>query len=84
MNDCVKLYALSTCGHCKHAKQLLDSCGVPYECVTVDKLIGEARRLAFEEMKKENPQCAFPMLVIGNRVIIGFQAEEIREAVGLR
>ncbi|MFZ2445312.1 MAG: glutaredoxin family protein [Syntrophobacteraceae bacterium] len=84
MKSCdIKLYALSTCIHCRNAKELLDKCGVDYDCVDVDTLEGEARRKIIEEIKIENPQCSFPMLIIGNKVIIGFKSEEIREALNL-
>ncbi len=83
MEDCVKLYALSTCIHCKNAKELLDACGVQYDCVHVDKLTGDERREIIEQIKKDNPQCSFPMLIIGSKIIIGFRAEEIREALNL-
>ncbi len=85
MNDCaVKLYALSTCIHCRNTKQLLDECGVTYQCVDVDKLEGDERRQIIEEIKKENPKCSFPMLIVGDKIIIGFRAEEIREALNLQ
>ncbi len=80
---CVKLYALSTCIHCKNTKELLDACGVNYDCVDVDTLDADERRETIEQIKKENPQCTFPMLIIGNKIIIGFKAEEIREALNL-
>lgn len=84
MNDRdVKLYALSTCIHCRNTKQMLDDCGVHYTCVDVDKLEGDERRRIIEEIKEENPSCSFPMLIVGNKVIIGFKAEEIREALNL-
>ena len=79
----VKLYALSTCIHCRDTKEYLDKCGVDYECVNVDKLDGEQRRQLIEEIKKDNPGCAFPMLFIGPKVIIGFRKEEIKEALNL-
>jgi glutaredoxin-like protein NrdH len=82
-NQDVKLYALSTCIHCRDTKEFLDKCGVEYHCVHVDKLEGEERRQLIEEIKKSNPGCAFPMLLIGPRVIIGFKKEEIREALNL-
>lgn len=82
-NQDVKLYALSTCIHCRDTKEYLDKCGVEYDCVHVDKLEGEERRRLIEEIKKCNPACAFPMLLIGPRVIIGFKKEEIREALNL-
>ena len=81
-ND-IKLYALTTCIHCKDTKEYLDKCGVDYDCVNVDKLDGDERRLLIEEIKKANPGCAFPMLLIGSKVIIGFKREEIKEALNL-
>ena len=84
MKDCdIKLYALTTCIHCKDTKDFLDKCGVDYDCVHVDKLEGDERRRMIEEIKKTNPGCAFPMLLIGSKVIIGFKREEIREALNL-
>jgi glutaredoxin-like protein NrdH len=79
----VKLYALSTCIHCKDAKTFLDKCGVDYDCVHVDQLDGEEKRQLIEEIKKTNPACAFPMLMVGDKVIIGFRKDEIREALNL-
>jgi glutaredoxin-like protein NrdH len=79
----IKLYALTTCIHCKNTKDFLDKCGVDYDCVHVDKLEGDERRRLIEEIKKANPGCAFPMLLIGSKVIIGFKSEEIREALNL-
>ena len=81
-ND-IKLYALTTCIHCKDTKEYLDKCGVDYDCVNVDKLDGDERRLLIEEIKKANPGCAFPMLLIGSKVIIGFRRDEIKEALNL-
>ena len=79
----IKLYALTTCIHCKDTKDFLDKCGVDYDCVHVDKLEGDERRRMIEEIKKANPGCAFPMLLIGSKVIIGFKREEIKEALNL-
>ncbi|NSW88083.1 MAG: glutaredoxin family protein [Syntrophobacteraceae bacterium] len=84
MEKCdVKLYALSTCIHCKNTKEYLDGCGVGYECVDVDKLEGEERKAMIEEVKKVNPSCSFPTLIIGDKIIVGFRKDEIREALNL-
>ena len=84
MKDCdIKIYALSTCIHCRNAKDFLNECGIQYDCVDVDTLEGDQRREIVEEIKKSNPNCSFPMLIIGNRVIIGFRKEEIMEALNL-
>ncbi len=84
MEKCdVKLYALSTCIHCKNTKEYLDGCGVGYECVDVDKLEGEERKAMIEEVKKVNPSCSLPTLIIGDKIIVGFRNDEIREALNL-
>ena len=43
MDSEIKVYALTTCVHCKHAKEFLDEKHIPYECVHVDYLTGEER-----------------------------------------
>ncbi|MFP4070642.1 MAG: glutaredoxin family protein [Desulfovibrionales bacterium] len=77
-ND-VKLFALSTCIHCKKTKEFLDECGTKYECVYVDELKGDERKQVIEEVKKYNPSLSFPTILIGDKVIVGFKKEEIKE-----
>ncbi len=79
----IKLYSLSTCSHCKSTKKLLNDCTVLYEFVDVDLLEGEERQAILEDVKKFNPKCSFPTIIIGDKVIVGFKEEEIREALGL-
>ena len=79
----VKLYSLSTCGHCKSTKKLLGECAVKYEFVDVDTLDLEERKLIVKDIKELNPKCSFPTIVIGDKVIIGYQEDEIKKALGL-
>jgi glutaredoxin-like protein NrdH len=79
----VKMYTLSTCSHCKHTKSFLNDCGVPYNFIDVDQLQGQERTDMIEEVKKYNPNCSFPTILIGDRVIIGFKEKDIKEALGL-
>ena len=79
----VQIYALSTCSHCKATKKLLDGCTIKYEFVDVDLLQGEERSAILEDVKKHNPRCSFPTIVIGETVIVGFKENEIKEALGL-
>ncbi len=82
MKECdIKLYALSTCIHCRNTKEFLNECGVNYDCVEVDKLEKEERATILEEIKKINPNCSFPTLIIGDKIIVGFRKEEIQEAL---
>ena len=85
MEQCpIKLYSLSTCSHCKDTKELLNQCGVEYDCVEVDKLDAAKRQTILADIKKLTPECAFPTLVIGDEVIVGFRKEEIKEALGIK
>ncbi|MFH0915711.1 MAG: glutaredoxin family protein [bacterium] len=79
----VFLYALSTCGHCRNTKRLLDDNKVQYDSVDVDLLPKDEMNTVLDEVRKVNPQCAFPTLLIGDKVIVGYRELEILEALGL-
>ena len=79
----VKLFSLSTCGHCKSTKKLLSDCTIHYDFVDVDLLEGEERKAILEDVKKFNPRCSFPTIIIGEIVIVGYKEDEIKEALGL-
>ncbi len=83
MEKPVRMFTLSTCSHCKSTKKFLDDCKVTYEFEDVDLLQGEERAAAIEELRKWNPNCSFPTIIIGERVIVGHREDEIREALGL-
>lgn len=83
MQPDIKMYTLSTCSHCKAAKKFLDDCIVKYEFNDVDLLSGEERIAVLEDVKKINPRCSFPTTVINDQVIVGFQEDKIRKALGL-
>ena len=83
MNKKIKLYALSTCIHCKHTKEFLNEKNVDYECIDVDTLQGEERKKVIEEVREHNPDLSFPTIVHGNGCIVGFKKEELEEALGL-
>ena len=79
----VKIYTLSTCGWCKKLKALLNDLGIDYDYVDVDKLSPDDMEKAREEVKKYNPRCSFPTMVIdgGKDVIVGFHEEKVRGAL---
>ena len=79
----VKIYSLSTCSHCKSTKKFLSDCSVMYDFVDVDLLEGEERKAILEDVKKFNPRCSFPTIIIGDKVVVGFKEKEIKEALGL-
>jgi len=77
----VKMYTLSTCSHCKAAKQFLRDLNVHYEYTDVDLLDTLEKAAAMHEVRKINPSCSFPTIVIDKKVIVGFREREIREAL---
>lgn len=79
-----KLYALSTCSHCKSTKKLLSECDVEYDYVEVDDLEGEERKAILADIKEINPRCSFPTIKINDTVIVGFKEKEIKEALGIK
>ena len=83
MENSVKIYSLSTCSHCKATKKLLNECSIKFEFEDVDLLQGEERKAILEEVKRLNPRCSFPTIIIGDKVIVGFKEKEIKEAIGL-
>ena len=78
-----KLYSLSTCSHCRSCKKFLGDCGIEYEFTDVDLLPEEEKKATLEEIKNLTSRCAFPTVVIGDKVIVGFRENELREALGI-
>lgn len=78
----IVLYALSTCGWCAKTKELLSSIGVAFDYVYVDQLPKDEMEQTYSEMLHlYNPLGSFPTLVINGKAIIGYQENEIREAL---
>lgn len=82
-NHKVMIFTLSTCGWCKKTKKLLKDLDVEYEYTDIDTVSGEEREKVREELRKHNPRMSAPTIVIddGKNVIVGFDEEEIREAL---
>ncbi len=80
----VKLFALSTCGFCKKAKQFLENAQIAYECADVDLLSGEEKERAREEVAKLNPRKSYPTLLVDDsEVVVGYDEEKLRQVLGL-
>ena len=79
----VTIYSLSTCSHCRATKKFLGECTIKYEFIEVDKLEGEERKAIIADVKKFNPRCSFPTIIIGETVIVGYKEKDIKEALGM-
>lgn len=79
----VKLYALSTCSHCMRTKKFFNDCEIVVDIVDVDLLSGEERERILDEVRRLNPECTFPTIIIGDKIIVGFNETKLREALGI-
>jgi glutaredoxin len=77
----IKLYALSTCSHCKAVKELLTHHNADFEYVDVDRLDRDQRKTAIEEVKRYNERLSFPTTVIGEHVVVGYKADQIKKTL---
>ena len=79
----IKVYALSTCPYCRMTRAYLDENDVQYEVVEVDLLDGDEREAAIEEVRTLSGGASFPVVVIDDEVIVGFNKKGIKERLGL-
>jgi glutaredoxin-like protein NrdH len=79
----VKVFALSTCPYCRMAREYMDESGVAYDVTEVDKLEGTEREDAITEVKRLSGGTSFPVVVVDEEVIVGFNKVRIKELLGL-
>ncbi|WP_297438740.1 glutaredoxin domain-containing protein [uncultured Clostridium sp.] len=72
----VKVYSVEWCPPCNKLKKYLEKKGVSYEVVTVAD-----EKEARNEVLKVSGQRSVPVLTINNKVIVGFEKEQIDEAL---
>jgi len=79
----ITLYALSTCAFCQAIQKMLTDLKIEHTYIEADLLEGEERESMLENLKKVNPKCGFPTTVIDDEVITGYQAQKIKEILGI-
>jgi glutaredoxin len=79
----VKMFTLSTCGHCRAAKRFMEENGIPFEFNDVDLLTGEERKKAIEELTVYNPTRSFPTILTGDDIIVGYSETKLRKVFGI-
>ena len=79
----VKLYALSTCPYCRMTRRYLDENNVGYDLTEVDLLEGKEKDDAVAEVRRISGGASFPVVVVGDEVIVGFNKARIMELLGL-
>jgi glutaredoxin-like protein NrdH len=79
----VKAYTLSTCVHCRMTKQFLNDNNVDFEYVDVDLLTGDKRTEVLREVFRLSGGYSFPVVVVGDAVIVGFNKEKLQKVLAL-
>lgn len=74
----VVVYSTTICPWCHRAKSYLREKGVPFKDILVDRDQNAAR-----EMIKRSGQMGVPVIMIGNKPIVGFDKVKIDKALGL-
>lgn len=78
MSKNVKVYSTPTCPYCIRAKQFLTDNNIPFE--NIDVSVNET---AADEMVAKSGQMGVPVLDIEGEIIVGFDKERIKQALGL-
>lgn len=79
----VMLYALTTCPYCRMTRKYLEDNDVEFDVLDVDRLEGEERAEAIAKVKEISGGSSFPVVVIGDEIIVGFNKKRIKELLGL-
>jgi glutaredoxin len=75
------VYALSTCPHCRRTRRLLDELAIDYDVVEVDLLGDEERGRVIDEVRRISGGASFPVVIIGDRIVVGHNEEQLRTAL---
>jgi len=78
MDKKVTIYSTPTCPFCIRAKQFLKDNGILFEDIDVSSDQAKA-----QEMIKKSGQMGVPVIDIDGELIVGFDKEKIKEALGI-
>ena len=80
----ILVYALSTCGWCKRAKQFLKDNKIEYEYIDVDLCNLDDKQKIFKEIQSRGGILAYPTLIIDNKTLLtGAPQDKLREVLGI-
>jgi glutaredoxin 3 len=75
----VIVYSKPTCQYCDMAKDFLKENHIQFENIDVSK-----DKIKAKEMIEKSGQMSIPVIEIGDTIIIGFNKEAIKTALGLK
>ena len=79
----VRIFSLSTCAHCRALKDMLYQYNISFEFTDIDLLPREERQAFLKDITAYNPQKTFPVVIINNKAIVGFQKDLIAAELGI-
>lgn len=74
----VTIYTTATCPYCKMAKEYMQEKGVEYTEVDVS-----TDQEAAAKMVEKSGQMGVPVIDVDGKIIVGFDKEELKNALGL-
>ncbi|MBD3259098.1 NrdH-redoxin [Candidatus Woesearchaeota archaeon] len=74
----VVVYSTPTCPFCNHVKEFLKENDIEFEDIDVSKSQDKAK-----EMVEKSGQMGVPVIDIEGEIIVGFDKEKIKKALGL-
>jgi glutaredoxin-like protein NrdH len=78
------LYALSTCFHCQRTKKWLAEHNVDFDYVDVDLAQGEEQRQLIDKVKEMTGSSQYPVITLGDKHVVGFNEERLKELLGVQ
>ena len=75
----VTVYSTATCPFCIRAKQFLKDSSIQFENIDVSEDPAKA-----QEMIKKSGQMGVPVIEVDGAIIIGFDKDKIKEALGIQ
>ncbi|MDG6222446.1 MAG: glutaredoxin family protein [Candidatus Bathyarchaeota archaeon] len=80
----VLVYAISTCGWCRRAKNFLKKNDVEYEYVDIDVLNNEDKEKIKQDIITRGGSLVYPTLIIDNKILItGAPQDKLKEILEL-
>ncbi len=80
----VFMYTLSTCPWCRKAKQFFKVNHIPFDYVDYDLQPEDEQEKIMEKILKISNARSFPVVVIGEQAIVGYNPEKYSEVLGLK